>query len=361
MKIFILKVVINIFKILSSPFMLLPVSKKITILSRMSNTKTLDISLLEQQLKQELADYKIVTLTDRLGLTLKDKIKYILKTPKYIFNIYTSKLVICDSYIPSVSLSFKKKSVKIIQIWHAMGAYKKFGHSALNTYEGTTTLLAKILKMHNNYDYVIASSEYSKEKFSEAFNINKNKVIISLLPRYSYLRRNDSILKKQLLREIRVLNNKKKNILYAPTFRKSKRNYIKNIIKNVDYNKYNLILKQHGGRELIYVDNKKVYEENRKYDLTILCIADVVITDYSAITFDALTLNKPIYFYVPDYDTYKFERGIYSKIEGGDYYKDINLLFKNLDFNKTLEKKKYINIYADPIILTLKKIKIGGF
>lgn len=361
MKYFLLKIGVVIFKILSCPFMLFPITNKITILSRMSNNKTLDICLLEKEIKENFNNYKVVIFTDRLEGNFKNKLKYMLKMPKYIFNIYTSKIVICDCYIPAVSLTLKKKKVKIIQMWHAMGAYKKFAFSCLDTYEGAPTKSAQILKMHNNYDYVIASSQYSKEKFSEAFNITKEKIIISLLPRCNYLIKNNSSFKNETIKEINFLNNGKKNILYAPTFRKSNRNYLKDVIKNIDYNKYNLIIKKHGGKELIYIDNKKIYEENKKYELKLLCVSDLVITDYSAITFDALLLNKPVYFYVPDYEKYIVERGIYEKIEGGKYYTDINELLKNIKFNKIINKQKYIDTKCDSMIVNIEKIIKGEF
>jgi CDP-ribitol ribitolphosphotransferase len=45
----------------------------------------------------------------------------------------------------------------------------------------------------------------------------------------------------------------------------------------------------------------------------LLAIADVVITDYSTIVFDASLLNKSMVFYVPDYEKYKGE--FYLKYE----------------------------------------------
>ena len=359
MKIFLLKSMVTIFKFLSCPFLLLPIENKITILSRIDNVKTLDITILEKELKKQFKNYEIVILTDYLEKGIKGILKYLLKMPKYLFNIYTSKLVICDSYIPAVSLTFKKKETKIVQMWHAMGAYKQFGYSILDKYEGSPSEIAKVLKMHKNYDYVLASSEYSKEKFSEAFNIDENKFIISLLPKCSYLKENNEKFKKQILNNIKDLNNNKINILYAPTFRKSKRNYMTDIIDCLDYEKYNLIIKNHKGHEVVYVDNKKIYEEKRKYDLKLLSVSDIVITDYSAITFEAMLANKPVYFYVPDYDEYMNERGIYEKIEDGKYYKNVETLLKNIDTEPYLSKEKYVDETSVSLADILNKIIKG--
>lgn len=358
MKYLIFKILLSIFKFIFYPFIFLPVTNKITLISRMSDNKTLDIKLLERNLKLKYYDYKIVVLSDYFGKKISKKIKYLLKMPKYVFYIYTSKIVICDCYIPAISLLKKKKSVTVIQVWHASGAYKKFGYSSLNTYEGYESKYAKILNMHKNYDYVVATSDYSKTKFSEAFNINQDKIIISHLPRYEYLLENKEKFRDEIINRF-GLNNNKINILYAPTFRKSKRNYFKNVIDAINYDKYNLIIKKHGGIESIYINKKKVYEGTKNYDLKLLCVSDIVITDYSAITFDALSLNKKVLFYVPDYDKYLNERDIYEKITNGLYYKDINTLFKNIDSYKNIDIKKYLNLESYPIEFYIDKILKG--
>ena len=47
-------------------------------------------------------------------------------------------------------------------------------------------------------------------------------------------------------------------------------------------------------------------------------VSDYVITDYSAIVFEAAILNKPIFFYCYDYDKYFIERNFYL-----DYKKEM--------------------------------------
>ena len=93
MKYLIFKILLSIFKFIFYPFIFLPVTNKITLISRMSDNKTLDIKLLERNLKLKYYDYKIVVLSDYFGKKISKKIKYLLKMPKYVFYIYTSKIV----------------------------------------------------------------------------------------------------------------------------------------------------------------------------------------------------------------------------------------------------------------------------
>lgn len=345
MNLLILKILTLILKFFSLPLILLPIKNKITILSRLSNKKTVDIEILQRQIEEELPKYKLKIITKKLEKSIKGYITYSFSILNQIYHIYTSKIVICDSYIPSISLTKKKKKVIIIQIWHALGAYKKFGFSAIDTYEGSSKKIATIMKMHKNYDYVICSHNNLKLYFKEAFKTTEKKIKIGLLPRYKYLENNQETIKKQILTEYPKLNNQKINIMYAPTFRKSKRNYFKEIIKNINYEKYNLILKKHGGDEIIYINGKKTYSNKNHYSIKLLCTADIIITDYSAITFDAMILNKPIYFYVPDLEQYLYERGMYINLLENfkTVYKNIDTLLKNINHQKTT-KKQYQNI-----------------
>lgn len=54
-------------------FKLIPTKKKITIISRQSNSKSTDITLLESALKKQLPDYKITVLCKRIEKSLLKK------------------------------------------------------------------------------------------------------------------------------------------------------------------------------------------------------------------------------------------------------------------------------------------------
>ena len=58
-----------------------------------------------------------------------------------------------------------KKDTKVIQLWHAPGAFKKFGAS---TDVKSRNILAEISQ---NIDYLITSSEDIEDYYSEAFQI----------------------------------------------------------------------------------------------------------------------------------------------------------------------------------------------
>ena len=63
---------------------------------------------------------------------------------------------------------------------------------------------------------------------------------------------------------------------------------------------------------MIFVDGIKITRGKFFTGLELLHVADYIITDYSAIVYEAAITKKPIYFYVYDYDTYQIDRGTYT-------------------------------------------------
>ena len=216
-----------------------------------------------------------------------------------MYHIATSKVVILDSYCISVSVLKHKKKLCVIQMWHAMGAYKKFAYSILDKKEGSSKKIASLMRMHKNYNFVFSSSKKSSINFAEAFNIELNKVKIMPLPRVDLLTDKNNILKtkKRICSKYPCLK-KKKNILYAPTFRKkyNSKKDIYNLINAVDFDNYNLIIKLHPLSK-IKIDDRRVISDNSFTTLEMGFVSDYIITDYSAVVFELALLKKPLYFY----------------------------------------------------------------
>ena len=206
----------------------MPVKKQIIFVSMQSNKPSLDFNLLAEEIKRKNKDIRLVFLCKKMGSNLSNVIDYI----KYVFNIAgyvlkvmcylaTSKVCITESYCVPISLLKHKKELKVIQIWHASGAVKKFGYQALDTKEGKSKEIADLMCMHKNYDYAIAPSEITREVFAEAFNIDREKILKLGLPRLEYISNNKYDKSEEFYQEYPELKDKK-IILYVPTFRKEK-------------------------------------------------------------------------------------------------------------------------------------------
>lgn len=290
-----------------------PSKNKVVMLSRQSNKPSIDFELIEKEILKRTNNVEVKILCKVLKKDIKERINYCFYILKCMYHIATAKVCILDGYSIPISILKHKKDLEIIQIWHASGAIKKFGYQSLNKKEGRGTEVARIMNMHKNYNHVMAPSNATAKFYEGAFGISEDKIFINGLPRLDYLL--DENAGKEKIREFykeysNFKENPKKTILYVPTFRKDFdcTEVIRKIIQSIDFEKYNLIVKLH---PLDKSDGVSEYIVNKKYNtLDLLKISDYIITDYSAVAFEASILNKPLYFYVYDISEYKKARGL---------------------------------------------------
>lgn len=238
--------------------------------------------------------------------TLWTMFLYFINMIRQLYVVNTSSLVILN-YNNYVVANYKREGVKVLQCWHASGAIKKFGNGIEREYA------------INNYDYVIANSEYWQAPYAQAFNVETSQVIITGMASLDCLCSQAYLdnLKTKMLAKYPQLKDKKV-LLYAPTFRG---NIYTSFTKvDIDLNKmvdalgedYYLIYKLH---PLMIKDsfkaNSHVINGNYEDLHALFSIADCLISDYSSIVFEYSLLNRPIYYYAPDYLAYKEKIGFY--------------------------------------------------
>lgn len=292
-----------------------PIKNKIVMITRQSNTPTLDFKLLMEKIKNVDTSIKVEVLCNKVESNalyssgILYKIKYIFYILKIMYNLATSKVCVVDGYCIPVCILKHKKNLKIIQIWHASGAVKKFGYQVLDKEAGSDSKIARLMCMHKNYDYIIAPSETTKDIFSEAFNTSKDKIVKLGLPRLEYIANSKYDKSEEIFKEYPKLREKK-NILYIPTFRKNNNfNAVEKILEcKLDEKKYNLIINLHPLDTTPVPEEYLVSKKYSSYDL--IKIADYIITDYSALSIEASVLNKPIFVFLPDLNEFEEKTGL---------------------------------------------------
>ena len=63
----------------------------------------------------------------------------------------------------------RRASSSRIQVWHAAGAFKKFGYSVLEKSFGADPDLVAKVRIHSNYDLALVSSMSVAPHYAEAF------------------------------------------------------------------------------------------------------------------------------------------------------------------------------------------------
>ena len=233
-----------------------------------------------------------------------------LATAKYVF--------LNDNFMPMAYLRFNKDAV-ITQLWHAEGAFKRFGLSA----PLADDVREREKKGSANLTYIVCSSKNVAPIYAEAFGVDESKILPVGAPRI------DSLLCERDVSAIRdEFDNKhpeckgKKLILYAPTFRDDPETD-KNLVRNIDMDlfrrelgdEYALLIKLHpqinsGSKVEGTVDVTKGYDIG---DLTLIC--DMLITDYSSACMDFALLSKSCIFFAFDLKEYEKERSFYFDYE----------------------------------------------
>lgn len=294
-------------RLLYAPMKLLKTKNQIVYLSRQRNEKGIDIRLLEGAVKEECPDTKQIFRLKMIENGFAAKIKYCFYVIGDMYYLATSKIAIVDTYSVTVSCLKHKPDLTVIQMWHALGATKKFGLQSLGTKEGRDEAVAKAMCMHKNYSYVLAPSAATARFYMEAFGVDSSKIIICPMPRVDYI--TDG---KSRAADFYYQNpsfGRKKLVLYLPTFR-DRVPYVEQMLKTEfeGVDDYQLVISEH---PLFHSDKDEKYTPKGDFDsFDLMKLADIIITDYSACAFEAALLMKPLYFFTPDYNEYMAERGI---------------------------------------------------
>lgn len=301
-----MKLVVGILRVCYWPIKAAPQRRKVVFISRQSDTVSSDFSMLTDRIRALDKSIEIAILTKQLKAGLRHKIGYAFHMLTQMYHIATSQVVVLDGYCITASILNHKSDTKIIQMWHALGTIKKFGYQVLGTEEGSDPDVARIMRMHKNYDEVLCASRATAAFFSKAFQVPSEKFRILGMPRVDYIKAKEN--RNRELEQRYVADKGKHVVLYIPTFRKGEPTDAAALIQAIDSNKYNLIIKMHP-LEQNQIDKRFAADPAfGTYDY--IKFADYVITDYSAVAIETSILEKPIFFYLYDYEKYKTKRGL---------------------------------------------------
>lgn len=277
----------------------LPVRQnRITFVTLTSQTLTGDFKLLDDELKQ-YSDIDIRYILTKFEKTLKGDLLYFLNCIKQVFVINTSRVVVLNDNNYVVSY-FKRPQIKVLQVWHACGAVKKFGNEIDRQYE------------IKNYDYVLSTSDEWKQPYAKAFGVNEHQVLPLGIPRTDALFSKEcrKTYKDEMLKKYPVLQGKYV-LLYTPTFRG---NIIKGL-RHVELDLFALMKELPDTYVIMYKMHPLLREVSLGSDERILnvtdedlnhlyTVTDCLITDYSSILFDFSIMEQKVILYTPDLAEY---------------------------------------------------------
>jgi CDP-ribitol ribitolphosphotransferase len=272
--------------------------------------------------KEEYLIDELNSINDYL-LKLYQLLKFFLvKTYKLAVSRY---VFLNDNFFPIAYMNFNKDAV-VTQIWHAPGAFKKFGKFSTED----MSIRSLIDKSGLRINYLIVSSKNIAIFYEDAFSVESKKILPLGTPRIDYYFKLglNNLENKEFYNNVLKIREKfekkypeivgKKIILYTPTFRENKK-FNEEISDNFDFQLFN---KELGKKYcLLFRSHPKIRTSKPKHSIDVsnypdekelLVISDILITDYSSIMIEYAILLKPIIFYPFDFEYYNNEdRGFY--------------------------------------------------
>lgn len=303
---------------------LFPVRKKAVFISRQTDEISVDFRLIIDELEARRCGWKTVVLAKRMRKSIAGMVEYGFHMLRQMYHLATSRAVIIDGYCVPVSVLKHKKCLTVIQIWHAIGCMKKFGYAMIGEEEGNSEDVARIMKMHKNYDYALISSYSFVNDYLEGFRIEREKILQIPLPKADLLTSEEYLRKQRdkLIERYPQLGEKR-NILYCPTFRKDEtaaEEGIRRLIDTIDFNRYNFIYNPHPNSKA-KIDDSRIM--NLPYStMELIAASDYVISDYSSVIYEAGLAKKPVYLYGYDWKEYSKKRAFNL-----DLTKDVPTIF----------------------------------
>lgn len=265
-----------------------------------------------------------------------DKIN--INSMQYLFWLAKSKYWISNASIERL-VPFNANEHIYINTWHGIPM------KTLGIADAKSDYLVKHWYEKANIDFLTVSGTYDESIMKSVFPNAKN-FLEAGLPRNKklYLAQSNSKFAsdtREKTSRILGIDENKKNILYAPTFRNSESEMqevieeFKKIEQTDLFENYNILFRGHYfSRSKINAPFIDVSDYGDINDLFIL--SDILITDYSSVIFDYSILRRLAILFIPDLENYTYERGFYV------YPQDLGLpIEKNyLDVYNQITKEK---------------------
>lgn len=220
----------------------------------------------------------------------------------------------------------KPRHTTYLQTWHG-SAYKRMGFDEARLKTQNAPQREHLRQAVDRFDHFLVRSEHDVHTLARAYGIPEDRLLRCGYPRNDRLvaaRARDEASgrfpRPSVAADLGIPDHKTV-VLYAPTFRGLPKNN-RAVRLPLDVRKFAdrfgdthvLLVRAHYSEaaDLPLCPPGTVIDVSARHDVSeLLCLADVLVTDYSSIMFDFALLDRPMVHFAPDLDAYAAERGSY--------------------------------------------------
>ena len=290
-----------------------------------------NLAWIRDGLRREVPDVEVVELAIRLSGGLRGLARASAHAFRAGVHLATARVFVVDDYFFPMYVVRPRGDTTWVQVWHACGAFKKFGYSVLDKSFGADEAFVASVAIHANYDLCLVSAARFIPAYAEAFRQPPERFTSRLgIPRTDLFF--DEARVAAIADRIRAqyaIPADRRVILYAPTFRGERATQARTpddldvpALREALGEDHVLLLRAHPfvrqRRTAAASEAGFVIDVSDHPDINeLMLVSDVLVTDYSSAIFEFALLGRPMAFFAPDHAAYEAERGFYFDFATG--------------------------------------------
>jgi CDP-ribitol ribitolphosphotransferase len=288
-----------------------------------------NLAFIREELDRREPRVPSVVIAYRPGTSIRSLAGAAIASVRSGFHLAAARVSIVDDYFLPMYAARPRAGSRYVQVWHASGAFKRFGYSVLDKVFGQTDEFVRRFAIHTNYDLCLVSAMRFAPFYAEAFRQPLERFSAAYgIPRTDVFFGERRAAAVARVRASYPLPDRR-TILYAPTFRgdtvtraRPPEGLDLHVLQRVLGDDHVVLLRQHpfvrrasplgpalAGFVIDVSDHPDINE--------LMLVSDVLVTDYSSAIYEFALLGRPMAFLAPDHADYENERGFYFDFRSG--------------------------------------------